>query len=220
MMEKIRIALVDDHKIFLSSLSSLFHLESDFEVVMTAVSGEALFQHIQDCPECAIDILILDLKMKGMSGIDCLKKLKEINSPIKTIVLSMFDQSPFIYDAFKYGACGFVTKDADTDTLLEAIHAVHVKGHYVNQSISRLLVDNIIERQLASLILHQGNLLSEKELEILFYICQGLTATDISKKIFRSIRTVEGHRQHLLDKTNCPNVAALVAWAFREGLVQ
>ncbi|MCF8239461.1 MAG: response regulator transcription factor [Saprospiraceae bacterium] len=218
-MEKIRLALVDDHRIFLKSLSALFQFEDDMEVVLTAVSGEQFLEHIQSFPEIEIDVLILDLKMKGISGIDCLQQLKEQGSRVRTIILSMFDQSPFIHDAFKQGACGFITKDADPDMLIEAIHTVHAKGHYVNPSISRLLVDNILEKQRTSLLLHPGDVLTNKELEVLFYICQGLTATEMAEKISRSTRTIEGHRQHLLDKTNTPNVAALVAWAFREGLV-
>lgn len=99
-MKPIKLALVDDHLIFLKSLSALFEVEDDLDVVLTATSGEQFLDHIHAFPELEIDVLVLDLKMKGLSGIDCLKALKEEGRQIKTIILSMFDQSPFIHDAF------------------------------------------------------------------------------------------------------------------------
>ncbi|MCB0694960.1 MAG: response regulator transcription factor [Lewinellaceae bacterium] len=218
-MKPIKLALVDDHLIFLKSLSALFEVEDDLDVVLTATSGEQFLDHIHAFPELEIDVLVLDLKMKGLSGIDCLKALKEEGRQIKTIILSMFDQSPFIHDAFSLGACGFITKDADPDSLLQAIHAVHTEGRYVNPSLSRLLVDTIMVKQKSALLLHPRQLLTNRELEVLLYICQGLSGPEIAHRMSRSIRTIDGHRQHLLEKTDSPNVAALVAWAFREGLV-
>lgn len=218
-MDKIRIALVDDHKIFLKSLSSLFQSEEAFNVVLTASSGEHFLLHLQNYPDFKIDVLLLDLKMKEVSGLDCLKYLQKHRPDIKTIVLSMFSESPFIHECFQYGVRSFISKESEPETLIEAIKKVHKEGHYINHSISKLLIENIQGKH-KSVLLKPSEVLSAKELEVLMYICQGLTAEDIGVKVNRSKRTVEGHRQKLLEKTNLPNVAALVAWAFREGLVE
>lgn len=218
-MNKIRIALVDDHKIFLKSLSALFQSEDNFSVVITASSGEHFLLHLKNYPDFKIDVLILDLKMKKLSGIDCLKFLKEHRPDIKTIVLSMFSESPFVHECFKNGVRGYISKESEPEILIDAINKVNFDGQYINHSISKLLIENIKGKR-RSILLNPSEVLTIKELEVLMYICQGLTADEIGQKLNRSKRTIEGHRQKLLEKTDLPNVAALVAWSFRKGLVK
>lgn len=218
-MKTIRVALVDDHKIFLRSLNAFFEDMADIDVVYQASSGETFISDFSTETPPVVDVLLLDLKMNEVSGLDCLDFIREKELDLRTIILSMFDESPFIHQAIKKGAKGYITKESNPDSLTVAIRTVFETGFYINEHLSKTLINNINEKQNASLILSPTDLISSTEFEVLQLICLGYTAEEIGAALYRSKRTIEGHRQNLLDKTNSKNVASLVAWAFREGLV-
>lgn len=211
--------MVDDHKIFLESLAKHINTHENIEVKCVVDSCEALFDYLNRSPEQDIDILLLDLKLKGMSGLKCLEKLKEEFPSIRTIILSMFNQSPFIHEALRKGALSFITKDSEPDVLLQAIESVYKNGYFVHESLSKILMKNISDKQNTSMLLDPQDHITETQLEVLQYLCQGYTADEIGKILCRSKRTVEGHRQRLIENLDVKNTAALVAWAFREGIV-
>jgi len=186
---------------------------------MTTISSGKVFVNYLGTP--FPDVILLDLKMPNKNGIECLEELNDKFKQHKTLVLSMYDESPFVMKALKSGASGYILKDAEPDELFQAIQSVHTTGLYVNQSLAQALITNIKKVDFDSVFsAHDPLSLSNLDLEVLALVCQGLTNTEISKQIHRSSRTVEGYRQKLLDKTNTKNTAALVAWAFRKGLVE
>ena len=220
-MEKtISLAIVDDHTLFRKGISELFSKHEDFNVMFEASNGLELFEKIKEQDHFP-DVILLDLKMPEMNGLECLKQLNNDYPNHKTLVLSMYDDSPFVMKSLKSGAKGFVLKDAETKDLFQAVKSVHTHGLYVNQSLAETLIHNIKKVDEQSIFSSYDPLaMSNQDLEMLTLVCQGLTNLEISKIIHRSSRTVEGYRQKLLDKTNTKNTAALVAWAFRKGLVE
>jgi len=218
--EMITLAVVDDHNLFRVGLCELFNKEDEFEVILEAANGEIFIEKLRHLPVLP-EVILLDLKMPKLNGLDCLKILNIEFPEHKTLVLSMYDESPFIMKSLKSGAKGYLLKDTDTDDLFHAIRTLRQHGVYVNQSLATTLIQNIQKAEKSSIFSQSEPLsLSTLELELLSHICLGLTNAEISKIMHRSARTVEGYRQKLLDKTNTKNTAALVAWAFRKGIVE
>jgi len=215
----INVAIVDDHKIFLNAVETFLAIQHELSVVFTSDSCESLINFLENESENKIDVLLLDLKLKGMSGFECLDILSKHYPDIRVIILTMFGESAFLNQAIKKGAKSFVTKEVDTRILLKSIQVVFETGYYLDPLLSKLLIENIVTKQDTATLLSPKNILTKGEMQVLQYLCQGFTAEEIGKTLFRSRRTIEGHKQRLLDKTNLKNTTALVAWAFREGLV-
>ena len=215
----INIAVVDDHKIYLDAIFDYLNTQESLNAVFKGARAEDFLSYLMEGKNSKIDILLLDLKLPGMSGLECLDILSSEYPSIKVIVVSMFKESPFINEAIKKGALSFVSKDIESEVLLRAIHTVFNEGYYVCEELSEYLIENIEAVQKASKFLHPINRITKTELEVLQYIIQGLTANEIAQRLHKSPRTIEGHKQRLLDKTAMKNTVALVTWAFREGIV-
>ena len=216
----IKVGIVDDHKIFLDSLEYFIQGLDDMEVVLTASSGEELIRISKNKPDLDVQVLLLDQKMQSISGLECLDYLTREHEDWKVIMLSMYNDSPLIQEAFSRGVKSFINKASPPEELMMAIRKVNKGELYIYPELANVLVRNIGKKQSSSLISHPKDFITDSEFEILQLICQGLTAQEMGDILHRSKRTIEGHRQHLLEKTDCKNVAALVTWAFREGLMQ
>jgi DNA-binding NarL/FixJ family response regulator len=214
----VRIALLDDHPMFRHGLryilSALPYVE---EVIETATLPELL----SICRERLPDVLLLDLQMPGMDGPEVAKILLAEFRDLKIVVLSMLSADKFITQMMRIGVRSYLPKDADQDELRKAIEDVLVTGHHFTQRISRALMRGVQQpsRQPASTRLPDLVELTPREHEVLLLICEGRTASEIAEKLCLSRRTVEGHRQKLLEKTSAPNSAGLVVFAARHGLL-
>lgn len=215
----ISIALVDDHIIFLDALEKYLDKIPNFQTVFKCTSGEQLIKYLEGNESNKVDIVLLDIKMRGMSGIDCLEVIADRFKNIKVIMVSMFNDQSFIDKAIEKGAMSFIPKDIDSEVLVKAINSVHQNGYYAYEELSKHLVDNLEYSFSQKIIEDPINRITKSELEILVYLCQGFSASEIGASIFKSARTVEGYKQKLLDKTQLKNTASLVAWAFRKGIV-
>jgi len=159
--------------------------------------------------------------MPNQNGFESLIILKENYPATHVIILTMYDESPYIIKALKNGAKGFVLKSAKPNELISAIKTVHNNEVFINDHLTSSLLKNLKNSKAKrSNALIYNLTLSRIEEEVLEYICNGLTNQEIASKIYKSKRTAEGYRQKLLDKTNNKNTAALVAWAFRNGYVE
>ena len=214
----IKIGIVDDHTLFRAGLSRLVNSFETCEVLFQAGNGKDLIEKLNVNAE--VDLLLLDIKMPVMDGMEALDILSTEFPNIKSLIISMHDDIPFVIQAMKKGAKGYILKDVDADELNIAIKKVMELGFYVNEKLSKVLIQGIAGNDRNS---NKKIKLSEEltsiEIEILELICQGLTSQEIADKIFRSRRTIEGHKQRLLEKTGTKNTPALVAWAFRHGIV-
>lgn len=223
----IRIALVDDHSLFRRGLRVLLSSRPDFEVVADAASGgEFLAQLPAACP----DVVFMDYAMPDMNGAETSERALEMCADLKIIALSMFGDNAYYSRMMSSGAKGFLLKDSEFDEVVEAVETVAAGGTYFSASLLESLSHSIRSvtasdeaaadaTQRQSAIAEQDRL-SEREVEILVAICQGLSTQEIAERLFISKRTVDKHRANILEKSGCKNTASLVVYAIRNGFVE
>jgi two-component system, NarL family, response regulator DegU len=217
-MKKIRIALVDDHTLFRKGLSSILSQSDDIEIVFEATNGMEFLNHEQ---YGNIDLVLLDIQMPVLDGIGTTKRIREKDNDLKIIILSMHDEDQFILHLMELGAHGYLLKDTDTDEVLSAIRKVYDSGVYFSEFVSRLMFRKMSKAPTTkSKIFNFKTDLSQRELEILNHICEGMTTSEIADKVCISPRTVEGHRLRIMEKLGVKNTAKLVAYAIKNGLVE
>ena len=222
----IRIALVDDHSLFRHGLKMLLEMCPDFEVVADAASGEEFLEQIASTHP---DVVFMDYAMPGLNGAQTTARALAIYPDMKVITLSMFGDSVYYSEMVECGAKGFMLKDSAFDEVVEAVQTVCGGGSYFSASLLESLSQSIRsvpgadgsqatqQRQQA---IAEHDQLSDREIEILVGICQGLSTQEIADKLFISKRTVDKHRANILEKSGCKNTASLVVYAIRNGLVQ
>ena len=216
-MKKIKIAIVDDHKLFRKGLISILQQNENLEVVFDAGNGKEFLSHPQFSE---IEVVLLDIEMPELDGIATTKIIRENNQEIKIIILSMHDEDQFVLHLMEIGVNGYLLKDTDTDEVVTAIKKVNDSGIYFSDFVSRIMLRKMNKTQQSnSKIFNYKTDLSGRELEVLRNICEGLTTAEIGEKMFISPRTVEGHRLRIMEKLGVNNTAKLVAYAIKNELV-
>lgn len=216
-MKKIRIAIVDDHKLFRKGLISILQQNEDLEVVYESGNGREFLSHPQ---YLEIEVVLLDIEMPELDGIATTKLIRESNQEINIIILSMHDEDQFVLHLMEIGVNGYLLKDTDTDEVVTAIKKVYDSGIYFSDFVSRIMLRKMNKtQQSTNKIFNYKTDLSGRELEVLRYICEGLTTAEIGEKMFISPRTVEGHRLRTMEKLGVNNTAKLVAFAIKYNLV-
>ena len=213
----ITIAIVDDHKLFRQGLIQILKRFPRFDVIIESESCQELIQALeQQLP----DIVLMDLEMPGMDGMEGCKLILQKFPNLKIIALSMHSASNFIFHMMKIGARSYLPKDIDQEKLKEAIEEVVFNGFYFTDKIAAAMLQGVKSRSPQKpMFITNGNTLTQREKEVLALICKGLTTSEIASRLFISIRTVEGHRQNLLDKTGTTNSVSLAVFAIRTGLL-
>jgi DNA-binding NarL/FixJ family response regulator len=212
----LKIAIVDDHKLFRQGIIQILKKFSHFEMIIESESCEQLFNALQvQLP----DILLMDLEMPDMDGMEGCKKTLELYPNLKIIALSMHSADSFIFHMMKLGARSYLPKDIDQESLREAIEEVAAKGFYFTDKVAAAMLRGVKAKSHKPLLGNNGTSLTQREKEILVLICKGLTTSEIAAQLFISIRTVEGHRQNLLDKTGTTNSVSLAVYAIRSGIL-
>lgn len=215
-MNKIKLIIADDHKIFLDGIISLLSDYSNFEIVATATSSEELIELIN---KYDIDIVITDITMKGMSGIDATKIITDLKPSIKVLILSMHKSEEFLLNAVQAGACGYLPKDSPSKELIEAINIIYKEGCYFNREISEYFLKNYTRRHKFEQNIIEKEELTNREIELLKLVASGMTNKEISDKLFISIKTVEAHKNHILQKLKLKNSVELTHYAIRNKLI-
>ncbi|WP_400071174.1 response regulator [Zobellia russellii] len=217
------IILADDHSLVRDGIRSLLESESDLKVIAEASDGiEAIEMVNKNSP----DLLIIDIRMPRMTGIEAVEKLSAQNSPVKCIILSMHDSEEYILKSVKAGALGYLLKDTGKTEFLKAIHAVREGGKYYSGDISNVLVNsllssttNTVEGPKKATPTNIPFDLTNKELQVLKLVLSGLTNKQISEKLQNSKRTVETHRFNLMRKMEVKNLIDLSKKAQQFNLV-
>jgi two-component system response regulator NreC len=216
MTRKSRILIVDDHAVLRAGLCLLLNNQADFEVAGEASSGiEALTLSESLQP----DLILLDLSMSGLSGLDALPALRRCAPNARILVLTMHDDPQYLRQALKSGAAGYILKKAADIELLSAARAVLRGEVYVHPSMTRLLLENLLPNPYDG---HEPDLwdtLSDREQEVLRQVALGYTGTEIANKLSLSVKTVETYRARGMEKLGLINRAALVRFALRRGLI-
>ena len=209
----IRIALVDDHSLFRRGLKMLLTSHADFEVVAEASSGEEFLELLDVARP---DVVFMDYSMGGMNGAEATERALERMPELKVISLTMFGDNAYYSRMATSGARGFLLKDSEFDEVVEAVRTVCDGGNY----FSTLLLESLSQSLHSVADVDERDMLSEREIEILVGICQGLSTQEIADKHFISKRTVDKHRANILEKSGCKNTASLVVYAIKSGLVE
>jgi DNA-binding NarL/FixJ family response regulator len=213
----IRIALVDDHALFRRGLRLLLESHPDFEVVADAASGEEFLAEVE---RLRPDVVFMDYAMPGLNGAATTERALALRPELKVISLSMFGDNAYYSSMASSGARGFLLKDSEFDEVVEAVETLCAGGTYMSESLMESLSQSIRSVQNPVPAVAETDLLSEREVEILVGICQGLSTQEIADRCFISKRTVDKHRANILEKSGCKNTASLVVYAIRQGLVE
>lgn len=212
----IRIALVDDHRLFRSGLKAILTDIEDFNLEFEAENGRKMIEMLSENP---VDVVLMDVEMPEMDGVEATEYLKANHPDIKVIMLTMHDDDGFMLKLMEYGARGYLLKNTDSEELVAAIRTVFETGFYFNDRLSFAMLKNIGKKQPAIQSPKNDHDLTAREVEVLTLITEELTTTEIAEKLFLSPRTVETYRKTLFEKAGVRNMAGLVMWAVRRGLV-
>jgi len=210
-----RILIADDHSIVRSGLKKVLDAKPDMEVVAEAEDGsEAVEKSLRE----DVHLVILDVSMPRKTGIQAAAELHKRKPELRVLMLSMHDSEQFLFEALKAGASGYVLKSgADTD-IVEAVRAAMRGDSYLYPSAVTTLVRDYVER--GGRGEEQFDVLTPRELEVLKLIAEAYTSKEISKELWISIKTVERHRQNILDKLGMRDRVELTRYAIRRGLIQ
>ncbi|MCB2376443.1 response regulator transcription factor [Hymenobacter sp. BT635] len=213
----IRIILTDDHAIIRDGIRSLLREEPDLEVVGEAGNGEELLAMLPTTPA---DVVLLDLNMPGMDGFATLDALREQYPQLRVLVLSMLDHERYVAQALDAGALGYTLKNTGRSELIYALNTVAAGQPFLCTAIGIGLLRKFQSpEQAGTEATRGGSTLSKRELEVLQLIAEGLTNAEIADKLFTSKRTIETHRQNIIEKTQAKNTAALIKFAVSSGLL-
>ncbi|TDB67837.1 response regulator transcription factor [Arundinibacter roseus] len=218
-MKTLKLAIADDHELFRKGFISMLSVIPDFEFVLEAANGQELIEKIAlNSP----DIILMDLQMPVMDGMQATEIILEKYPQIKVIVVSMYDEDRFVIHMLEKGVQGYLLKDTSPDEVEKAIRRVAEEGFYYSDFVSRAMHRKMVNRSpnKQPFFPNAANVgLSNREQEVLQLLCDGLSTSEISDKLFISSRTVEGHRLRILEKTGTKNTAAAVAFAYKNHLI-
>lgn len=219
-MRKINIVIADDEQLFRSGIRFLLERESNFNISFEAENGKKLVDYIRTTKEYP-DIILMDLKMPEMNGVEATKVIHKTHPDIKIIALTSFDSKSFITNMIDVGASSYLLKNTSPKMVVHTINEVYDKGFYYDEKVLTIIHENIISssgKRIKSDL--DKKLLSKREIDVLELICEQYTTAEIAEKLFISPRTVEGHRNNLLLKTQSKNVAGLVIYGIQKKLIE
>ncbi|MCG8589047.1 MAG: response regulator transcription factor [Proteobacteria bacterium] len=209
------IVVADDHKIVREGLIKLLETRDDFEVIGEASDGEEAVQLVLDKQP---DVVIMDIWMPRLSGIDATRRLGKRGIQSKILVLSMHESRSYVEEVLRAGASGYIVKNSAYSDLLHAIDAVRSGASYLSPAITQQVVDAIARPGDAS---PSGvAMLTDREREVLQLIAEGLSSKEIASMLGVSLKTVDSHRSNLMEKLDIHKVSGLVRFAIRAGLVE
>ena len=212
----IRLAIADDHEIFRDGLALMLSKQHDITLVGQANNGRELVRLVA---EMQPDVVMTDIKMPGMDGIEAAKLLMQRYPQLKIIALSMFDEENLIVDMLEAGAKGYLLKNADKQEILDAINNVYEDKTYYCRHTSARLASMIVKSKFNPHKKVEPVNFNDREKEIIRMICQQCTTQEIGEKLFLSKRTVEGYRTKILEKMNVKNTAGVVIFALRHHII-
>lgn len=210
----IKIMIADDHRILRQGIRSLLASQEDFEIVAESSDGrETVKEAIKNKP----DVVLMDIAMPNLNGFEATRQIKKKLPETKILVLSMYRDDEYILQALQAGVSGYVLKDVAVEELITAIRAVNNSQYYLSPSISRTVIDASLGK-IEKADREPFDLLTPREREIVQLIAEGFTNKEIAAKLFISVKTVDAHRSHIMEKLDIHDVALLVKYAIRKGL--
>ena len=219
-MNKIKIVLVEDQRLFREGMHALLKDVEDFEIMGVMENGKIFLDKLQTYPTLP-DVVLLDLNMPELNGVEVSNILRKKYPEIKIIILTVYDQERFINKMIEAGASGYLVKNCDLDEVIKAIRTVYKSDFFFNEATIKAMRNGLKNKGILSQ--NNGNIqieLTDREKMVLQLICKEFTNTEIAEKLALSPRTVDGHRNNLLAKTGCRNTAGLVLFAVNNGIYE
>jgi len=210
----IRIILVDDHKIMREGLKALLEREPDIIIAGEAEDGQ---KAVNLACEIKPEMVIMDISMPNLNGIEATRQIKACSPAIKVLALSMHCDKQFVTKMLEAGANGFLLKDCPSDELLKAIRLIIQNQLYLSQKVANLIIKDYIH-QIPRKESMQTPKLTNREKEVLQLLAEGNSTKEIASHLNLSIKTIETHRQQIMDKLNIHSIAELTKFAIREGI--
>ena len=211
----VRIVIADDHRIVREGLRHLLEKRTDFTVVAEASDGEAA---VRLAKEVSPDIIILDISMPGMNGIEAARRILAERPGVRVLALSMHSDRRFVIETLKAGASGYVLKDSAFDELVHAIEVVMARGAFLSPAITEMVVRDFVAQAGEDAAVF--SVLTPREREVLQLMAEGAPTKAIAARLAVSVKTVETYRQQVMEKLDLHSVAELTKYAIREGLTE
>jgi two-component system response regulator NreC len=210
----IKVVLADDHMIIRDGLRALLERQPDMEVVAEADNGRTALKHVK---ELSPDVVIMDIGMRELNGIDATRQIVKISPGVKVLALSMYSDKRFIKGMLKAGASGYMLKDSAFKELIDAIRVIVDNKTYISPSIASIVMNDYL-RNSPEKDGSTRSLLTSRELEVLQLLAEGKSAKQIALSLDLSIKTIESHRNRVMQKIDVSNIADLTKYALREGI--
>ena len=216
-MPKIKILVVDDHAIVREGVRMILAKEGDLEVVGEAGDGQ---QALDLTERAQPDVVIMDISMPGMGGIEATQTIRAKHPEVQVLALTMHEDESYVFQLLRAGASGYVLKRAAAQDLVQAVRAAAKGEAFLYPSVARKVVEDYLRRVESGEERQRYDGLTTREKEILTLIAQGLSNQQIAEKLFISIKTVQTHRAHILEKLGLHDRTELVRYAIRKGLIE
>lgn len=214
---KIRLMLADDHVVVRSGLRMLLQAHSDIEIVGEAENGREAIEKVKVLHP---DVILMDVQMPDINGIQATKRIKEVSPATAVLALTMHEDDHYFFEMLHAGASGYVPKRAAPDELVNAVRAVNEGGVFLYPSLQKRLVKDYLQRAESGDHLMVQDDLTPRELEVLTLIAEGLTNPEIAEELVISVKTVDRHRENIMRKLNLHSRIDLVKYAIKMGLIE
>lgn len=213
--KNITVMISDDHALMREGLKQLLELEKDIEVVCQAKDGHETIEKVLNYQ---LDVLLLDINMPNLNGIDALRRIRDLGVDTKVIILTIHDDKEYLLETMKMGADGYVLKDSDANSLIKAIKDVKQGKTYIQPSIATMLKEEISSEDEADKSLRKIKSLTNREYEVLSLIAEGLNNKDIAKKLYISEKTVKNHVSSIFKKLEVNDRIQAAIFAFKNNI--
>jgi DNA-binding NarL/FixJ family response regulator len=214
-LDKIKVIIADDHKMMIDGLLSILSDENNIEIVNVANNGVEVLKILESKN---VDLVLTDINMPIMNGIELTKTLKHKYPTIKVLALSMFGDIDHIQDMLNAGISGYILKNTGNKELIEAINTIANGGTYYDNEVAAEMMRSLTQNNVKKVAIEKVNL-TDREIEIIKLIAKEMNNATIGDALFISERTVESHRKNIYRKTNTTNIVGLLKFAFANGLV-
>ncbi len=213
----IRILIADDHAVVREGIRMILESEPDFEVVGEATTGREAVDLVR---RVRPHVVVMDISMPQMNGVEATREIRRISPETHVLILTMHEDESYVFQLLQLGAAGYVLKRAAASDLVEAVRAAARGEAFLYPSVARSVVQDYLERLRAGEGRDRYDGLTEREREILVLLAEGLTNAQIAERLFISVKTVQTHRAHIMEKLDLHDRALLVRYAIRKGLIQ
>jgi DNA-binding NarL/FixJ family response regulator len=212
----IKVLLAEDHTIVRKGLRSLLENQDDIKIIGEAENGREAVEMVERLHP---NVVLMDISMPSLNGIEATRRIKKKCPKTKVLILTMHSTEEYAFQILQVGASGYVVKKAAPEELVSAIYSVHQGHTFLSPSISRDVIDEYLKKAETKAEVENLELLTNREREVLQLIAEGHSNREIAEILYISIKTVETHRTHIMNKLNIHNTAALTQYAIRKGIV-